>query len=348
MTAAVRLMTPADALAAGSVGADAGERFRSSPDPRIATCADHDPWSPEDLAPFVDAGLAWVATEDGDVVGFALVEVFDAAAHVEEISVDRAHGGRGHATALLDEVAAWATSAGLTALTLTTFRDVAWNRPFYERRGFRVVEAARQSPAMRERVAHEDEVYGLAADLRVVMQRDLTPPVTVRDATADDLPAMTTLFNALIPTTTIAWRDHLADDDEMAAWFASQQELGQPVLVAETAEGRVVGYTTWTWFRGGPRFPGYATTRELTIHVDGDHHGQGVGRTLIDALVDRARREGIHVLVAGVDADNAASIAFHERLGFTQVARMPEVGRKFDRWLDLVLLQRTTGAADVR
>jgi phosphinothricin acetyltransferase len=341
-------MTAADAVAAGAAGADAGERFRSSPEPRIAKCADHDPWTPDDLAPFIEAGHAWVATEDGEVVGFALVEVFDGAAHVEEVSVDRAHGGRGHATALLDAIATWARRAGLPAVTLTTFRDVAWNRPFYERRGFRVVDVARQSPAMRDRVAHEEDAYGLAADLRVVMRRGLAaPPVTIRDATAADLPAITELFNALIPTTTIAWRDHLADDDEMATWFAAQQELGQPVLVAEHTAGGVVGYTTWTWFRGGPRFPGYATTRELTIHVDGDHHGHGVGRTLIEALVERARRDGIHVLVAGVDADNAASIAFHERLGFVEVARMPQVGRKFDRWLDLVLLQRTTGGPEL-
>jgi phosphinothricin acetyltransferase len=163
--------------------------------------------------------------------------------------------------------------------------------------------------------------------------------VAVRDATSDDLPAVTRLFNALIPTTTIAWRDHLADDAEMAAWFASQASAGNPVLVAELA-GEVVGYTTWTWFRGGERFPGYRHTRELTIHVDGRHHGRGVGRALIEALVDRGRASDVHVLVAGVDAANGASIEFHARLGFEPVARMPEVGRKFDRWLDLVLMQR--------
>jgi L-amino acid N-acyltransferase YncA len=147
------------------------------------------------------------------------------------------------------------------------------------------------------------------------------------------------LYNALIPTTTIAWRDHLADDAEMTAWFETQAEAGNPVLVAEIG-GEIVGYTTWTWFRGGERFPGYRHTRELTIHVDEAHHGQGVGRVLIEALVERARAMDVHVLVAGVDAANDASIEFHRRLGFEPVATMPEVGRKFDRWLDLVLLQR--------
>jgi phosphinothricin acetyltransferase len=161
---------------------------------------------------------------------------------------------------------------------------------------------------------------------------------TIRDATAADLPAITELFNVLIPTTTIAWRDHLADADEMAAWWAEQQEQGNPVLVAEL-EGQVVGYTTWGRFRGGPRFPGYRTTAELTIHVDGRQHRAGVGRDLMQALIAEAGERGIHVLVAGVDAENDASIRFHEALGFVEVARMPEVGAKQGRWLTLVLLQ---------
>jgi len=69
-------------------------------------------------------------------------------------------------------------------------------------------------------------------------------------------------------------------------------------------------------------------------------HRRGVGRALIEALLDRARADGVHAVIAGIDAENERSLRFHERLGFVEVARMPEVGRKFDRWLDLVLLQR--------
>jgi phosphinothricin acetyltransferase len=161
----------------------------------------------------------------------------------------------------------------------------------------------------------------------------------IRDATEADLPAIRRLYNALIPTTTVAWRDESASEEEMRTWFAGQQDADHPVLVAEL-DGEVVGYTAWTTFRGGTRFPGYRATVELTIHVDGGHHGRGVGRQLLTALTDLARTRGIHVLVAGIDADNTASIALHEAMGFTEVARMPEVGRKFDRWLDLVLMQR--------
>jgi len=169
--------------------------------------------------------------------------------------------------------------------------------------------------------------------------------VRIRHATDGDLPAIRHLFNVLIPTTTIAWRDHPADEDEIAEWFADQQEHGYPVLVAEL-DGEVVGYTCWSRFRGGPRFPGYRHTVELTVHVDGDHQGRGIGSALLEHLIDEAGERDVHVLVAGIDADNAGSLALHRRLGFQEVARMPEVGRKHDRWLDLVLVQRIIDPPD--
>jgi len=163
--------------------------------------------------------------------------------------------------------------------------------------------------------------------------------VLVRNAVVADLPAIRELFNALIPTTTIAWREELASADEIATWFARQVDANNPVFVADDG-GDVVGYTCWSAFRGGPRFPGYRHTAELTIHVRGDQNGRGVGRALMEALVAEAAARDIHVLVAGIDADNVESIAFHDALGFIEVARMKEVGYKFDRWLDLVLMQR--------
>lgn len=317
----------------------AGELFRPLSDPRISACADHPPTPAEALVDFVAAGGAWVATADDVVVGFLAAKVVGGCGHVQEVAVLPEWNGRGVGSALLARAVAWTVRGGGTALTLTTFRDVPWNRPFYERRGFRILGDDELDEAHHELVIEEQRL-GLARELRVVMRRDLPTPVAVRDATGDDLPVITDLFNALIPTTTIAWRDDLADETEMATWFAAQQHDGNPVLVAE-ADGNVVGYATWSWFRGGVRYPGYRHTRELTIHVDGGHHGQGVGRTLIEVLVERARSDEVRVLVAGVDAANEASIVFHERMGFEQVANMPGVGRKFERWLDLVLLQRT-------
>ena len=161
----------------------------------------------------------------------------------------------------------------------------------------------------------------------------------VRDATDADLPVMRDLYNALIRTTTVAWSETEQTLDERRAWFGRQRERGHPVLVAEV-DGEVMGFTAYGDFRGAGKWPGYRCTVEHTIHVDERSWRAGIGRALLEALIERARGAGMHVMVAAIDGDNVESIRFHERLGFSTVAVMPEVGRKFDRWLDLVLMQR--------
>jgi L-amino acid N-acyltransferase len=163
--------------------------------------------------------------------------------------------------------------------------------------------------------------------------------LNVRDAVDGDMPALRDLYNALIPTTTVAWTDSLQTLRERRAWFRSQQRHGYPVLVAEDGE-KAVGFAAYASFRGSGRWPGYRHTVEHTIHIHEDYWCRGIGRSLLEALIERARANSVHVMVAAVDGANTESIAFHERLGFKTVARMPEVGRKFDRWLELVLMQR--------
>ena len=153
------------------------------------------------------------------------------------------------------------------------------------------------------------------------------------------MPVVRDLYNALIPTTTVTWTESLQTLRERRAWFRRQQRFGHPVLVAESVD-EVVGFAAYGAFRGAGKWPGYRHTVEHTIHVRDDVHGRGIGRQLLEALIARARTAGVHVMVAAIDRENTGSIAFHERLGFTTVAVMPEVGRKFDRWLDLVLMQR--------
>ena len=167
--------------------------------------------------------------------------------------------------------------------------------------------------------------------------------VLVRDATKDDLAAITAICNALLETTTHEWSEIRHTVAEREEWLASQQASRRPALVA-VAAGEVVGCASYGDFRDSVKWPGYRFTVEHSIHVREDHWGRGIGRTLIEALVDRARREGKHVMVAAIDAANVRSIDFHERLGFVEVARMPEIGEKFGRRLDLVLMQRTLDA----
>lgn len=161
----------------------------------------------------------------------------------------------------------------------------------------------------------------------------------IRDAVDADMPTVRDIYNATILTTTGAWTETLQTLRERRTWFRHQQRVGYPVIVAES-EGFVVGFAAYESFRGAGKWPGYRHTAEHSIHVDRSYWGRGIGRSLLEALMDRARDADIHVMVAAVDSANIESIRFHARLGFVEVARMPETGRKFGRWLDLVLMQR--------
>jgi phosphinothricin acetyltransferase len=162
---------------------------------------------------------------------------------------------------------------------------------------------------------------------------------SIRDAGPGDVAAITAITNALIETTTIEWREAPYDVDERREWLAGKAAGGWPVLVAED-RGEVVGWAGYGDFRDTARWPGYRYTVEHSVHVRRDRWGRGTGSLLVAALVDRAAAAGKRVMVAAVDADNAAAVAFHRRVGFVEVGRLPGVGEKFGRRLDLVLLQR--------
>lgn len=164
-------------------------------------------------------------------------------------------------------------------------------------------------------------------------------PVTIRPAIEADFDAITHLHNVLLPTTTVEWRDQPHDPADRAAWHAAKVERGFPVLVAED-DGAVVGWAAYGDFRDTLARPGYRFTVEHTIHVAESHWGAGVASMLIEALVAEAEAAGLRVMVGALDGANERSIRFHERHGFVVTARMPGIGEKFGRRLDLVLLQR--------
>jgi L-amino acid N-acyltransferase len=161
----------------------------------------------------------------------------------------------------------------------------------------------------------------------------------VREAVETDLPAIVALQNVLLSTTTVEWTETPHTVPERAEWLRRQRALHYPVLVAVRAE-EVVGWCSFGDFRDTAKWPGYRYTVEHTIHVREDNWGNGVGRSLMTRLLATAQSLGKHVMVGAVTAENEASIRFHERLGFVEVARMPQVGAKLGRWLDLILLQK--------
>jgi L-amino acid N-acyltransferase YncA len=160
--------------------------------------------------------------------------------------------------------------------------------------------------------------------------------VLIRACRDADTAEIASLLNALLATTTIEWTMTPRTVQDVREWLHAH-EL---VLVAED-HGEVVGVAAYGWFRDVVKWPGYRFTVENTIHVRKDRWGAGVGELLLHALFRQARDRGIHTMVAAIDGANEASIRFHERLGFAEVGRLPQLGAKFGRWLDLVLLQIT-------
>lgn len=157
----------------------------------------------------------------------------------------------------------------------------------------------------------------------------------IRDAVVADLETITEIHNHAVVHTTAIWNDDAVDIDDRAAWLAERTERGFPVIVAAHDTG-VVGYASFGGFRP---HDGFRHTVEHSVYVRGDQQGRGVGKTLMQELIERARSQGVHVMVAAVESGNVGSIRLHEKLGFHEVGRMPQVGAKFGRWLDLSLLQ---------
>jgi GNAT superfamily N-acetyltransferase len=148
----------------------AGRRFAEVGLPHVAA---HEPPAAERLVAYAEAGRCWVAVaDDGTTTGYAVVEIVDGCAHVEQLSVLPDHQGQGLGRRLLEAVEAWAQRDGLAALTLTTFAEVPWNRPLYEHLGFRTLDAAELTPGL-VAVREEEAALGLDPSARVVMRREL-------------------------------------------------------------------------------------------------------------------------------------------------------------------------------
>lgn len=167
----------------------------------------------------------------------------------------------------------------------------------------------------------------------------------LRPATEDDVDAMTRISNAFIGARNIEWTQEPHGPEARLRWFRARAARGFPVLVAEQAK-QVIGYGSYGDFRDSLHWPGYARTVEHTLHVAQSHWRAGVGRALIEALLTQAKTDGKHMMIGAISGDNPESIAFHARLGFTQVARLPEVGYMRGAYLDLILMLRTVSDTD--
>lgn len=155
----------------------------------------------------------------------------------------------------------------------------------------------------------------------------------IRAARPGDAGAIAAIWNPIIEDSTITFTTELKTVNGLRRMIADR---GPAFLVAEQ-DGALLGFASYGAFRSGP---GYGASAEHTIILAPEARGRGVGRALMQALETQARSSGLHVLVAGISDENAPAIAFHRTLGYSDTARMAQVGRKFGRWLDLVLMQK--------
>lgn len=157
----------------------------------------------------------------------------------------------------------------------------------------------------------------------------------IRPFSPQDSEAILTIINDSIKNTSHNYDYFPKTLEETQRNFKEKLNEGYPVLVGKL-DKKVCGYATYGKFRSKP---GYSRTLEHTIYLNAEAQGKGLGTQLMHQLIEKAKSQGYHVMIAGMDSENTGSYRFHQRLGFREVARIPEVAFKFDKWLTLTFMQ---------
>ena len=158
----------------------------------------------------------------------------------------------------------------------------------------------------------------------------------VRLARPADAEAIRVIYNAEVVGSTVTFDLVPRTPTEQLAWLADHRGA-YPAIVAVDDDDTVLGFGSLSEYKNRPS---YATTVENSVYVGAGHRGQRVGRAVLEQLVELATQHGFHSVIARVGGDNVASIALHRSCGFAPVGVEREVGRKFNRWLDVSVLQR--------
>lgn len=158
----------------------------------------------------------------------------------------------------------------------------------------------------------------------------------IRNARMEDAEAIRAIYNDAVLNTTAVFDYTAREPQAQRDWLQMKAEQNLPVLVAEES-GTVLGYASYGPFRP---WPAYLYTVENAIYIAPQSRGKGIGVQLLQPLLQIAKDRGLRTMIAGITADNAASLRLHEKLGYVQAGLIREAGWKFERWLDLVFLQR--------
>ena len=169
----------------------------------------------------------------------------------------------------------------------------------------------------------------------------MPPTATLRLARLDDAEAIRQIYNAEVQTSTVTFDIVPRSLDEQRRYLTDRSGAHAVIVAEDEAEGVVVGYGALSPWRSKPA---YATSVENSVYVHRDHQGRGIGRTLLDELLRVGTAHGFHAVFARIVGGHEASIRLHEATGFEIVGTEREVGRKFGRWLDVVLMERLLGS----
>jgi phosphinothricin acetyltransferase len=149
-------------------------------------------------------------------------------------------------------------------------------------------------------------------------------------------PQILAILNDAIVNTTALYDYQPRPAESMVAWFAAKRRGNFPVIGAITESGELAGFASYGAFRA---WPAYKYSVEHSVYVAAAHRGKGIGRQLLQCIIDEAQNQEYHTLIGGIDSENPASVALHKALGFRHVGTVRQVGFKFGRWLDLDLYQ---------
>jgi L-amino acid N-acyltransferase len=158
----------------------------------------------------------------------------------------------------------------------------------------------------------------------------------IREVKAGDFPAILAFWNPAIAQGVATFSTDQHSLESLGEMVAKRFAAGRSFIVAQD-ENAVLGFATYNQFRANN---GYRHAMEHTVFLAPQAQGKGVGRALMGQIEDHARAAGHHLMVAGISGENTPAIAFHTALGYTHAGRIQEVARKFDRWFDLVLMQK--------
>lgn len=163
----------------------------------------------------------------------------------------------------------------------------------------------------------------------------MSDEIIIRRANVGDADSIAHIYNHAVLHLAATAQETVETVEERTAWLAEHAAHNLPVFVAALGE-TVVGWSSLTAFHARS---GYRFTVEDSVYVHPERHGQGLGKRLLGPLVQEAQNLGFHAIMAWLDGENAASLALHARFGFTEVGRFREIMHKFDRWMDVVILE---------